>query len=99
MVAAALALAFLAGGLAAFLYFASRSPEGRAGEGLPFPENVAVYDLVYNPRETLLVQQTRAAGLPAITGLGMLIEQAALAFESWTGRQAPRTAMREAVNF
>jgi shikimate dehydrogenase len=67
-------------------------------ENLPFPENAAVYDLVYNPRETLLVKQARAAGLPAITGLGMLVEQAALAFERWTGLTAPRTAMREAVS-
>jgi shikimate dehydrogenase len=66
-------------------------------KNLPFPENAAVYDLVYNPRETLLVRQARAAGLPAITGLGMLVEQAALAFERWTGLGAPRKAMQEAV--
>jgi shikimate dehydrogenase len=63
----------------------------------PFPENAAVYDLVYNPRETLLVRNARAAGLPATTGVGMLIEQAALAFEIWTGREAPRDVMRDAV--
>ncbi|HLF89806.1 MAG TPA: shikimate dehydrogenase [Anaerolineales bacterium] len=63
----------------------------------PFPENAAVYDLVYNPRETLLVSNARAAGLPATTGVGMLIEQAALAFEIWTGREAPRDVMRDAV--
>lgn len=65
--------------------------------GLPFPKNAAVYDLVYNPRETALVRAARAAGLPALTGLGMLIEQAALAFELWTGKRADREAMREAV--
>jgi len=68
-------------------------------QDLPFPENAVVYDLVYNPRETLLVRQARTAGLPATTGLGMLVEQAALAFERWTGLGAPRVAMREAVNF
>jgi shikimate dehydrogenase len=52
---------------------------------LPFPPGVAVYDLVYNPRETKLVKDARLAGLPATTSLGMLIEQAALAFEIWTG--------------
>jgi len=52
---------------------------------LSFPPNAAVYDLVYNPRETRLVREAHAAGLPATTGLGMLIEQAALAFEVWTG--------------
>ena len=64
---------------------------------LPFPENAAVYDLVYNPRETKLVRDARAAGLPATTGLGMLIEQAALAFEIWTGRGGMGEAMRKAM--
>jgi shikimate dehydrogenase len=59
-------------------------------EGLPFPPNAAVYDLVYNPRETKLVKDTRAAGLAATTGLGMLIEQAALSFELWTGHTPSR---------
>ncbi len=54
-------------------------------DGLPLPET-AVYDLVYNPRETRLVRDARAAGLPATTGLGMLQEQAALAFTRWTGK-------------
>jgi shikimate dehydrogenase len=66
-------------------------------DDLPLPKNAAVYDLVYNPRETLLVKRARAAGLPAATGLGMLVEQAALAFERWTGLEAPRDVMRGAV--
>lgn len=53
-------------------------------DGLALPET-AVYDLVYNPRETRLVRAARAAGLPATSGLGMLIAQAALAFTRWTG--------------
>ena len=64
---------------------------------LDFPPTAAVYDCVYNPRETLLVKRARAAGLPAETGLGMLLEQAALAFEIWTGAPAERAAMRQAV--
>jgi shikimate dehydrogenase len=64
----------------------------------PFPEYAAVYDLVYNPRETLLVKRARAAGLRASTGLGMLVEQAALAFECWTGLEAPRSVMMQAVS-
>jgi len=66
-------------------------------QGLAFPP-VAVYDLVYNPHETLLVRQARAAGLHAQTGLGMLVEQAALAFEIWTGRAPSRAAMFAAAN-
>jgi len=61
------------------------------------PDGIAVYDLVYNPRETRLVREARAAGLTAITGLGMLIEQAALAFEIWTGRQPPRNVLWQTV--
>jgi shikimate dehydrogenase len=64
----------------------------------PFPSNAAVYDLVYNPRETKLVKDARAAGLPATTGLGMLIEQAILSFEIWTGLTPPRDALIDAIN-
>ncbi len=53
---------------------------------VPFPDGARVYDLVYNPVETKLVRQARAAGLPAVTGHGMLIEQAMLAFQRWTGQ-------------
>jgi len=66
-------------------------------ENLSLPNNAIVYDLVYNPSETKLVKEARAAGLIAVTGLGMLIEQAALAFERWTGITASRDAMRNAV--
>lgn len=65
-------------------------------DGVPFPEGAAVYDLVYNPQETALVRQARRSGLEAVTGGGMLVEQAALAFERWFRMPAPREAMREA---
>ncbi len=62
-----------------------------------FPEGAAVYDLIYNPAETRLVHLARAAGLRAISGLGMLIEQAALAFELWTGHKGSQQVMLNAV--
>jgi shikimate dehydrogenase len=62
-----------------------------------FPSGAVVYDLVYNPRETRLVHEASAAGLPATTGLGMLVEQASLAFEIWTGWQPPRETLFEAA--
>lgn len=65
-------------------------------DGLPLPR-AHVYDLIYNPRVTELVRQAHAAGLSAQTGLGMLVEQAALAFEIWTGRVPPRDLMFAAV--
>ena len=65
-------------------------------DGLPFPAGAAVYDLVYNPRETLFIRTARLAGLPVANGLGMLIEQAALSFELWTAHPAPREVMYNA---
>ncbi len=67
-------------------------------ENLSFPPHAAIYDLVYNPHETKLVKDARSQGLSATTGLGMLIEQAALAFEIWTDHNPPREAMFNAVN-
>jgi shikimate dehydrogenase len=72
-------------------------------ETSPLPENTTlspntiIYDLVYNPRETNLVKDARAQGCSATTGLGMLIEQAALAFETWTGYNPPREVLYQAV--
>jgi shikimate dehydrogenase len=66
-------------------------------EELPYPPGAIVYDLVYNPVVTRLVRQARAAGLAAHTGLGMLVEQAALSFEYWVGQAPPREAMRLAA--
>ena len=62
------------------------------------PSGTAVYDLVYNPRETKLVKDARAHGLQATTGLGMLIEQAVLGFQLWTGYKPPRAILRAAVD-
>jgi len=55
------------------------------------------YDLVYNPRETELVRRARARGYEASDGLGMLIGQAALAFELWLGVLPPREPMWRAA--
>ncbi|MBL8099756.1 MAG: shikimate dehydrogenase [Anaerolineales bacterium] len=66
-------------------------------ENLSLPSNIFIYDLVYNPRETKLVKDARSQGVQAITGLGMLIEQAALAFEIWTGKNPPREILYNSV--
>lgn len=49
----------------------------------------AVYDMVYKPAETKLMQDARQAGLRAENGLGMLAQQARLAFRAWTGVDVP----------
>jgi shikimate 5-dehydrogenase len=56
-----------------------------------------VFDMVYNPIETRLLRQARAAGRETIPGIEMFTEQAAAQFEIWTGEKAPRTIMRNAV--
>ncbi len=67
-------------------------------ENLSLPSNILVYDLVYNPRGTKLVRDAQAHGLKATTGLGMLIEQAALSFELWTGQNPSRELMQASVS-
>ena len=64
---------------------------------VPFPPNIFVYDLVYNPIETMLVRQARSHGIRACTGLGMLVRQGALSFTLWTGHQPPITVMLQAA--
>ncbi|MGZ9165018.1 MAG: shikimate dehydrogenase [Anaerolineales bacterium] len=66
-------------------------------KNFPFPQHATIYDLVYYPYETKFVKDARAQGLSAITGKGMLIEQAALAFELWTGKQVSREIMSSAM--
>ena len=64
---------------------------------MAFPTGASVYDLVYMPEETMLTKAASKAGLRATTGVGMLIEQAALSFERWTSQPAPRRVMRKAA--
>jgi len=66
-------------------------------ENLAFPGHLCVFDLVYNPHETKLLQQARRAGAKVIGGLGMLVHQGAAAFELWTGEKAPVETMYEAA--
>lgn len=54
----------------------------------------AVFDIVYNPIETRLLREAKAAGAGTIGGVDMLAWQGALAFEKWTGREAPVALMR-----
>jgi len=60
--------------------------------------SLIVFDIVYNPIQTRLLKEAEAAGAKTIDGLEMLVWQGALAFEKWTGRQAPLDLMkREAM--
>ena len=61
------------------------------------PLTATVFDLVYVPAETPLVAAARARGLRAANGSEMLIAQAAIAFERWTGVGGMADVMRAAV--
>ena len=56
-----------------------------------------VYDLIYNPRETPLLQGARQAGARSLDGLPMLVHQGAEAFRLWTGREPPVEVMFQAA--
>jgi len=75
---------------------------GLAGEMLPEPfmrlrDDQVAYDLVYGDRPTLFLSTAAAVGAMSFGGQGMLLHQAALAFERWTGEAAPIAVMREAL--
>ena len=50
-------------------------------------EGTVVYDIVYKPLETALLREAKARGCVTVDGLGMLLHQAAPAFERWFGRR------------
>lgn len=56
-----------------------------------------VFDMVYNPRETLLIRRAKEQGADVIEGLEMFLEQAIAQFETWTGETAPRAIMEKAA--
>jgi len=56
-----------------------------------------VFDMVYNPIETVLTRHAAQQGLTVISGLQMFVEQAVRQFEIWTGCSAPRTVMEKAA--
>jgi shikimate dehydrogenase len=60
-------------------------------------KHTIVADVAFNPPNTWLIKEAQSRGCRTVDGLTLLIEQAALAFEIWTGAAADRQAMREAV--
>ena len=72
---------------------------GLRGAGCPIStKNITkdsiVYDIVYTPVETPLIEQSKNQGATIIYGWEMLLAQAMKSFEIWTGRQAPYEAMK-----
>ena len=61
------------------------------------PNKAFVYDVVYNPLVTKLLSDAKKAGAGTLNGLPMLVYQGAIAFELWTGREAPVNIMFKAA--
>lgn len=64
---------------------------------LAIPATGVVYDLIYNPPVTRLLEQAAHAGAQAVGGLEMLVAQASAQFGWWTGHVAPDAMMAEAA--
>lgn len=60
-------------------------------------EDTIVSDLIYTPLKTKFLERAEEKGARILGGLDMFVYQGALAFEHWTGQEAPITEMREAV--
>lgn len=67
------------------------------GDWLKTRKPERVYDMIYRPTETLLLQEARKIGCKTANGLGMLLYQGARALELWSGEKAPIKIMREAL--
>ena len=58
-------------------------------ESIVLPETLLVADIIYKPFETPFLKWARSQGNSAVNGLGMLLHQAAEAFQLWTGKEMP----------
>jgi 3-dehydroquinate dehydratase/shikimate dehydrogenase len=67
------------------------------GLGVTFDSKMLVFDAIYNPMRTRLLQTAEAAGAKTIGGVEMFVRQAAGQFEAWTGKNAPAELMRQVV--
>ncbi len=63
----------------------------------PMPRAITVYDTIYRPAKTQLMQRAEEANGRAFNGVGMLVRQGAAAFKIWTGVEPPIDVMIDAV--
>jgi shikimate dehydrogenase len=76
---------------------------GTTGEGQdPLPDHEfrgdqSLYELVYNPLETPIMQRAKKADARVLDGLEMLLAQGVAAYRFWLDKEPPREAMREAI--
>lgn len=62
-----------------------------------FREGMAVQDVIFNPIRTPFMLEAEKRGAKAYDGLGMLVHQGAIGFKLWTGEDAPRDVMMQAL--
>ena len=60
-------------------------------------KETVVFDTIYNPMETRLLREAKAAGCTTIPGTEMFVRQAAAQFEGWTGTAAPTAVFRKVL--
>jgi 3-dehydroquinate dehydratase/shikimate dehydrogenase len=60
-------------------------------------KGMIVFDSVYNPPETRLIREAKAADCITISGVELFVNQAVEQFELWTGQKAPTDSMRDVV--
>ncbi|WP_421847386.1 shikimate dehydrogenase [Marinomonas sp.] len=60
--------------------------------------NMVVADGIFNPPETRLIQTAKSKGCTTVNGLGMLVQQGAIAFEYWTGKAPSVSVMKAALS-
>jgi 3-dehydroquinate dehydratase/shikimate dehydrogenase len=72
--------------------------ESPLGDNPPkFTSDTVVFDTIYNPMKTKLLQHAEQSGAKTIGGVEMFVRQAAAQFEAWTGEPAPRDLMRATI--
>jgi shikimate dehydrogenase len=89
-----------ASGMPAADLIVNATPLGVHGEALPLPPlgaGMTAVDLLYRPTATPFQTAAREAGAAVFGGLGLLLRQAALSFELWTGQAAPLPVMSAAA--
>ena len=62
-----------------------------------FTADTVVFDAIYNPMKTKLLQQAEDAGAKTINGVEMFLRQAVGQFEAWTQKKAPADVMRKVI--
>ena len=80
------------------------TPVGHQGESHHLPWSALgrrrapiAFEMLYHPRQTQFLKDAEAHRCPLIEGWEMLLAQGVCSFEIWTGREAPRDVMQEAV--